>query len=279
MRDISQGLRSDLGSDVTSVDTSSNVSGVAKGRVIKYESSEEMSKKRDDLKDKMPKKSASRENKFCTLHYDSSVPWKFIDFNDADLQLKQWAGNPNKEYSDGQGNIIRGGFPLKFANKMAQGLTGNRRTWMCTHSGCTFRIYAHDVGNNDVLEGCEVASMIPQHTHELTQTRAQANVDPLSRCIPAHLVDLGEKLTEAGLGPADVFRALAHKIPENELTFTKTDIKNRFRRTHDQIELDATNLASELLQRSKEKGLFSDIATEQNGQLKNVYVFYMCPHD
>jgi hypothetical protein len=164
MRNISQG-EGYLGSEVTSVATSSNVSGVVKGRPIKYESSEEMSKKRDELKDKKPKKSASRENKFCTLHFDYSVPWKFIDFDDADHQLKQWAGNPNKEYSDGQGNTIRGGFPLKFANKMAQGLTGNRRTWMCTHSGCPFRIYAHDVGNNDVLEGCEVASMIPQHTH------------------------------------------------------------------------------------------------------------------
>jgi len=250
--------------------TSSEAPGDVKKCTIKYPSSDDLQRKRGELKDKRPRKNAARENQFCSFHFDSSVPWKFTDFEHADRELKFWAGNPNKAYSDGQGNSIRGGFPLKLATKASQGLTGTTRTWICTHARCPFKMYAQDVGNNDVLEGCELTSMIPQHNHELTQTRAQSNVDPLSRSIPADLIELGEKLTESGLGPADVFRALAHNIPENELTFTKTDIKNRFRRTHDEIELDATNLASELLRRSESKGLFSDIETEANGQLKNV---------
>jgi hypothetical protein len=39
---------------------------------------------------------------------------------------------------------------------------------------------------------------------------------------------MGQQLTDSGLSPSDVFRALAHGIPEEELSFTKMDVKNLF---------------------------------------------------
>jgi len=229
-------------------------------------SSEGLAKERERLQGIKPKQTPGREGQSLVYYVDSSMPLVFRDFDHAHHDLKYWAGKPDKSYSDGQGNTFTGGFNLIYSNKEYESLTGTTRSWKCSDGEkCPFCIRAKR-GENEV----QVVAMIGHHNHSLIKTRAEANVNPQARCIPEHLKAMGQQLTDSGLSPSDVFRALAHGIPEEELSFTKMDVKNLFRKSRTEIELDATNLVTELMRQSQEKGLFCDVETDTDGRLKNV---------
>jgi hypothetical protein len=236
------------------------------GREKRCLSSCELAKERERIQGTKPKQTPGREGLSLLYHVDSSIPSVFRDFDHAHRDLKYWAGRPDKSYSDGQGNIFTGGFNLILSNKEYESLTGTTRVWKCNDAEkCPFCIRAKR-GETDV----QIVAMIGYHNHSLIKTRAEANVNPQARCIPEHLKALGQQLTDSGLSPSDVFRALAHGIPEEELSFTKMDVKNLFRKTRSEIEFDATNLVTELNKRSQEKGLFCDVESDSDGRLKNV---------
>jgi hypothetical protein len=213
--------------------------------------------------------------------FPSMMPSVFKDFREADCDLKKWAGDPYKSYVDGEGVTVAGGFDIKKVSCPKASKNGMSCAWSCNGKSndgvkCSVLIRACETVMEGAIKVVEVESMRGSHNHNLTKTQAEANVNPLSRHIPKHLMEVGQQLADSGFGPAEIFRYFSHVTP-GELTFTKSDVTNRFRRTTAEIELDATNFADELMRRSEQKGLFSSIETEASGRLKNVSVldFYL----
>ena len=89
------------------------------------------------------------------------------------------------------------------------------------------------------------------HNHELVQSQAESLKNPNMRAIPPQYDQYATTLKEANLSPSKIYHFLVQKCIENkmEVTFTESDVMNKYGGSAQQNILDCTNLIEHLKER------------------------------
>ena len=114
------------------------------------------------------------------------------------------------------------------------------------------------------------------HSHELIVTQAELLAKKQGRNVPADALEFGRVMALAGFKTADIDRGMRKFLSDHgggEATWNYEDVREVFRSTAGEKELDATHLIEELETRNKERGLEYMARTEGD---RLALVFWEC---
>ena len=119
------------------------------------------------------------------------------------------------------------------------------------------------------------------HTHDLVQSREEANAHTSMRSIPDKFVDTATTMVSAGVRVATVFRWLRHMVEGegDEVAFNYQDVNHATGASTAQRLLDASDLVETLRRREQDEGLFYRMLPDGDGALNAVFFAMRGAHE
>lgn len=149
-----------------------------------------------------------------------------------------------------------GGFAVVFggSHKAATG-RGERKKIICHEYKpphvCKWMLYVEECVEGWVVDTVSVHSECATHSHELVQSREEANAHASMRSMPEDLLSTGKSMVSAGVKVCDVERWLRHQVKAagGEVTFKYQDVYHATGASTVERALEATNFVEALRQR------------------------------
>jgi hypothetical protein len=145
---------------------------------------------------------------------------------------------------------------------------GDQKLLVCHERGlphcCKWRLWVEECVEGWVIYKFAGHDELRAHSHELVQSREEANAHSSMRSIPEALLPIAKSMVASGVRPSDVNRWLQREVETEgkEVTFNYMDVYHATGASTTERAMDATNLAELMRQREQEQGLFYCTTTD-----------------